>query len=708
MNQDEVHLQSKLTGNVVHDFWVNFLRKRIRAVLILISIAMALWGCDRNVDTPVSAGPSQGREVVNGSGQPVVGARLALIKLNDSTGKPLALSRSDSLGQFSTFVVPDGIYAIILRDPGDSLGRFIDSIRIANGKLPPGRDTLLPLGSIDGVVKVNPGDSPAIVSLWLAGTDILSSAKEDGTFHIDLVPQGRYLLMGYTLEKHYKVGYRELEIGSGQKLSLPDTLVIPFDGLASLSDLRATQYPVTSAVTISWKGIFIGGGGSYAIDRTGPGVSFAHYSTSDTLFFDSLDSYYRGLPFLGPWPSEQILYTLTALSINGEATSTPVGIRLRVTPPAWTKRIDSIHSDLVVDTLTGLRTLKWNPLLHPDLSKWNVVRMTNGIRDCQAIIQGEQWIDSSCQDPFVKPVDTLSSGVAVLHSQQTSTISWELFGVRPNGFEESLSKGSAGGLTGKPWVIWRDSGLTDLPLGSEFHSFGGWLQLSMPQKPSVVTRGGNKWESLPDVVGDTVWQVTGQGDSLWMASLSKDFAHVLVASRTAQGTWVRKSIPLPDSNSTWRLDHLGVFGSMLVLWMDYGNFPACPIPVQGNAIALKPANDSIGKEPYWWEHSNNPVLQQPPTKLPEMVIWHHASSYPLDSLDSGILWTYSSFSSASQLLYTNSHGEWSMLPRPPGAGLWITGHGPEGWSTLSTAVFQNEIWTAADGHLWKGKLNLPK
>lgn len=48
--------------------------------------------------------------------------------------------------------------------------------------------------------------------------------------------------------------------------------------------------------------------------------------------------------------------------------------------------------------------------------------------------------------------------------------------------------------------------------------------------------------------------------------------------------------------------------------------------------------------------------------------------------------------------FGNGSDSW-ILPDPPGSGAWVSN---------SSLVFHDEIWAFRDGHLWKGKLNLPK
>ncbi|MEK7393533.1 MAG: hypothetical protein AAB214_13320, partial [Fibrobacterota bacterium] len=91
------------------------------------------------------------RLAVDRTGRPVAGARIALVKAGDSTGTALAINATGSDGSFPSLAVPDGFYSVLLRDPGDTLGRFVDSVHVVSRKLPSGRDTLLSLGSVRGV-----------------------------------------------------------------------------------------------------------------------------------------------------------------------------------------------------------------------------------------------------------------------------------------------------------------------------------------------------------------------------------------------------------------------------------------------------------------------------------------------------------------------------------------------------------------------------
>ncbi|MBK8804447.1 MAG: hypothetical protein IPN71_20765 [Fibrobacteres bacterium] len=137
---------------------------RTRAWLPALAACATLLGCQQRVIDPErEAGGSDEidtRMAIDAKGRPLAGARIALVSAGDSTGKLAALSSTGSNGQYPSFNVPDGPYSATLRDAQDSLGKFLDTLQITGGKAKVGRDTLLALGKIRGVVRLVGGEAP--------------------------------------------------------------------------------------------------------------------------------------------------------------------------------------------------------------------------------------------------------------------------------------------------------------------------------------------------------------------------------------------------------------------------------------------------------------------------------------------------------------------------------------------------------------------
>jgi hypothetical protein len=658
----------------------------IRAAGLCLAVLLGS-SCDRGTG---SNSEQASRTVVDGSGRPIAGARVSLVRLKDSTGTPVAVGATDSAGGIPLFQVPDGVYAAVLRDPSDSLGRFIDSLVVVGGAVPAGKDTLLPLGGVGGVVRVLAGDSPAIVSLWLAGTDILASAREDGTFEIDFVPPGKYILVAYATQGRYLLSRTPIELLPGQKLTLLDTLVVPFDGLSPVSSVQAWQDSITGMVGLSWSDL-VPAGTLFEIQRSGSPWASASWYGTDTTFQDSLGTDYRSLPLLGPWPSGEILYQVTALPAagSGSLASPPSGIRLLVQPPSWTRTLDSVRVHAAVDTGTGHATLDWSPYPHPDRVGWSVVRSVEGLSDCSSRTSLESWSDSACQDSRLAPVDT--AGSDTLMRSRDAIVSWTVSGIRSHGGAESLGVASAA-VTAPTWFGWDDTGILQDGKAYSFTAAGSWLLLTKQPWQYLVTLDGVEWEDLPVPTG--AWSVEGDGDSLWLASMADDSSGVLLSSRSGPTEWNTRRIPLPQKDPSWRIDHLGTFGGKLVLWLDFGNDPAYPMVVDGNGLSPKCTSDSICQLSDWWRWVPNPVLQAQTAESPP-ISWHRGQSYPLGALGAGMLLTYSPPQANSGLVYQAGMDSFRLVPPPPGVS---------NWNALGAVSFLNQVWSIVDGHVWKGHI----
>lgn len=364
--------------------------------------AMAMVsGCDLDSKVVQSDGRTAGgsdeidtRIAVDRTGKPVVGARIALVKTGDSSGTALAVSATGSDGAYPTFVVPDGYYSLLVRDSSGTTGRYVDSVRVVSRKLPTGRDTLLSLGSVSGVVRLLSGDSPTSVRLGLVGTDILSSAMSDGTFKIDLVPGGLYTLGAESSLDGYDRIYRRIQLKDGQNLVLPDTLVLPFTGLPVPVGLRVSQDTATGNVGVSWSRVdhpdFMG----YVLERVEGGVTTYSRFLTDTIWTDTLGAYWERLPLLGPWPNRNVTYRVRSRSVSGAADTRSVAFQFQAKPPHWTRFVGNPTPRLTQDSTTGNVQVTWSAIRHPQLKGYVVDRIENGGVQSEPIQADTTFVDS--------------------------------------------------------------------------------------------------------------------------------------------------------------------------------------------------------------------------------------------------------------------------------------------------------------------------
>ena len=677
-------------------------------------LVQILSGClgSNPSDPDTSAGGSDEidtRIAVDRSGKPVSAARIALVRTDDSTGKALAVNATGTDGSFPKFVVPDGFYSVVLRDPGDSLGKYVDSVQVKNQMVPAGRDTLLALGSVSGVVRVSAGHSPVTVSMGLVGTDILATVKTDGTFRIELVPGGIYTLGAFPMLDGYGPLYLRLQLKDGQNLTLPDTLVMPFTGLPAPGALRVLQDTGTGNVRLSWNRVDHPDLLGYVVDRVEGGAVTASRYLTDTTWTDSLGASWEAMPLLGPWPAREVAYRVRSRSLSGSPDSKSAAQALTAKPPEWTKRVDSVKVTITTDSVTGVTTLRWNTPQHPDLVGWRALRIVSGMPRCQEDVSEGVWKDDSCGDPRLAVVSTaMDSGKAVrLVRPQNPMVEYAVQGVRRSGTTQEVATASWKAQSTLELVRWRDS--TAIPASVAFRSFGGWLLWTEEGKNSKVSRDGSNWEEVPDQANGTRWIVDGQGDSLWMARYMGN-SYVEVASRKEAGSWLKATYRTVE-----RFEYLnevvvvggrlGLRGESMQLYrtspadslvevpgiivpnfaMAYGSIATLPdsgwMLVTSGAVGYAGATVRHGD----LLHNETPRVQwgAPGTSFRSPI-----------GNEGGYLFNFGT----SPAYFAPTGNAW-LLPAP---------HEKDTWTPRSVAVFRDEIWAILDGHLWKGKLNLPK
>jgi hypothetical protein len=677
-------------------------------------LVQILSGCLASTasDPDKSAGGSDEidtRLAVDPSGRPVAGARIALVRTDDSTGKPVALSATGPDGSFPSFVVPDGFYSVVLRDSSDSLGKFVDSVAVKNQKLPAGRDTLRILGEVRGIVRVAAGHSPAIVTVGLLGTDILANVKADGTFKIELVPGGLYTLGAFPTLDGYGPLYKRIQLKDGQNLALPDTLVMPFTGLPSPGALRVLQDTGSGNVRVSWSRVDHPDLLGYVLERVeGGAVTTSRYLT-DTAWTDSLGASWEAMPLLGPWPARDVAYRVRSRSLSGAPDSKSAAEAFSAKAPEWTKRVDSVKVTMSTDSVTGVTTLKWNALFHPDVVGWRVKRSVSNMPLCLEDVSEGTWNDSGCGDPRLAVVSrSTDSGKTVrLVRPQSPVVEYAVQAVRRSGTTQESATASWKAHSNLELVQWRDS--TAIPATVAFRSFGGWLLWTEEGKNSKVSRDGSNWEEIPDQANGTRWLVDGQGDSLWMARYMGNSV-VEVASRMGAGSWVKTTYRTVDGFKY--LNEVVVVGGRLGLRGEsvqlYRTSPAdslVEVPGVINPIYAMLSGVTATLPDSGWMRTigglygfdGATVYQGDPVRsVRRVVLWGSLGTRfrsPIGN-EGGYLFDY-----GQSPAYFAPTGDAWHLPTPQGKDVW---------DPQSATVFRDEIWAIIDGHLWKGKLNLPK
>lgn len=703
-----------------------------KSVLLPLAAGLVqiLSGCMSSTvnDPDKSAGGSDEidtRIAVDREGRPVVAARIALVRGDDSTGKAVALSATGKDGSYPSFMVPDGLYSVVLRDAGDSLGKFLDSMPVRNQKLPSGRDTLLALGEVRGVVRVAASHSPATVSVGLLGTDILANVKADGTFRIELVPGGLYTLGAFPSLDGYGPLYKRFQLKDGQDLTLPDTLVLPFTGLPSPGALRVLQDTGTGNVRLSWNRVDHPDLLGYMVERMEGGVVTSSRYLTDTSWTDSLGASWEAMPLLGPWPAREVAYRVRSRSLSGSPDSKSAAQALTAKPPEWTKRVDSVKVVMTTDSVTGVTTLKWNAPKHPDLLGWSISRAIDGNQDCSEGGANGEWTDSKCPDVRFESLDSTQSSKNPIRlvREKTGVIRYSLQTQRRVGAPESIAEPSRK-LESNYRITWRDSVLSESDNEARFEAFGGWILkrhvFNAKTIDAAISRDGVAWEAIPHALD----VATGIDDSVWTGELNSDGLHLTLRCRQAFQDWKVRTVTLPAKAQ--RLKQLTVLDGKLV-------------------IGIRPASEPNGGDSIWVVLNDSTLL---PAKIggvgPEMNSFFNYRGIPVTNrrrvdeingpgstvvsvVESGVtivskdLWWPNGYSTLigatgkeggaivsyrgpvrTGTAYLPVLGDAVILNEPSKLAL------TDELRRENSFVFVDEIWVPIDGHIWKGKLNLPE
>lgn len=506
---------------------------KTRSWLSSLAACAALLGCQQRVIEPDrEAGGSDEidtRVAMDAKGRPLVGARVSLVKVGDSTGRLAALSSTGSQGQYPSFNVPDGQYSVTLRDARDSLGKFLDTLQIAGGKAKAGRDTLLALGKIRGVVRLVGGETPASVIMSLYGTDIAANVRKDGSFEIDLVPGGLFTLMGSTSLDGYGTLLRRLQLRDGQDLVIPDTLSLPVTGLLAPANLWAESDTATGDVRVRWNQVDHPNRMGYVLEKLENGVVTRSQFLTDTVWTDSLKGYWEGLPLLGPWPSREAVFRVRTRALNGAGDTRSVAQSFVAKAPEWTHRIDSLRVVMTTDTVAEISRFRWKPFQHPDVESWRMVRLADGVEDCSGIPMDGAWSDSACKSATLLVIDSTQPGSpkSRVFQQKSPLLTYQLAAHRKRGITEVHFSGTKQTKI-TPWIEWEK---VDNP------GQNGWI-LEYNRAKKV---GSTQWEGLPGCTTDQSTcqinrRVFGFGDSLWVIDFV-DTLHLKISSLQGAGIW---------------------------------------------------------------------------------------------------------------------------------------------------------------------------
>lgn len=118
-------------------------------------------------------------------------------------------------------------------------------------------DTLAPVGSISGIVAIQPNHTPIAVLVHALGTDIYTKADgETGEFTMGGFAEGHYNLMFTCSYDEYDVELFDTLAVSGKVTTIPDTLEIPFLGIPVVKGISSSYDTLSATATVTWNSLF--------------------------------------------------------------------------------------------------------------------------------------------------------------------------------------------------------------------------------------------------------------------------------------------------------------------------------------------------------------------------------------------------------------------------------------------------------------------
>ncbi len=229
------------------------------SLLGFLLLTLLIAGCER----VAGGGTDQPNEIVahvyDGSGEPLVGARVSLRKgrfvpdtstaLVQSTAPVIAEALSDSKGRFLISDVPAGESFLSLQSADSMRQSILPVVPEVDGGFRPGKIDLVEAARIAGRMH---GDFEKVYSLGLSGTHYRAIVGEEGVFQFPPVLPGNYSLIGHAEMDGMPVFWfqESFRLVPGELLELdsvhvpPDSVVLfDFESTQTRSALRGILYP---------------------------------------------------------------------------------------------------------------------------------------------------------------------------------------------------------------------------------------------------------------------------------------------------------------------------------------------------------------------------------------------------------------------------------------------------------------------------------
>lgn len=334
-----------------------------RTIFLFLACAVWLLSCDSDNLAGTNNETQTKGTFFKPNGEPAANARVRVFATNkaetDSSSPLVTEDYVDAMGN-AGLKLTAGHYSLVV-DSGE-LACFVDSIFSNGDKIWIPVDTLRPMGTLVGRVRVQPMHSPSIAWVHLMRTDLFANVDSSGMFRFTGVPAGSYDLTAITRHEGYAPTHKQVQSVSDSSVDIGE-IDLDYIGLPLVTGVQAVYDSLSGVVDLKWNEVQT----SYAVYRMfGPpsgdvppalaDVESAHYS--DTIFHPSnkTSSVYDSI-------ETDVTYWIAA------KTSAQTG-------PLWNK----IHLHLKSPALAKQWNVDWDFVPFPSLGQfWEIDTTTDGL-----------------------------------------------------------------------------------------------------------------------------------------------------------------------------------------------------------------------------------------------------------------------------------------------------------------------------------------
>ncbi len=178
--------------------------------------------------------------------EPVLGKRLATFEIGDST-------TTDSKGCYRFKSMPADTYNVYGEDSAGNLC-YQDSVVITGDTAKPDTvppDTLKQPGSLAGFIKMEPGDDPRTVTIYVIGATKYALPESDASFSFTEMAEGTYRVRILSILDKYLPLDTNFTVDAGTDLNMPDSIELPLS-IPKVKGFNISYDTLKQIVTLTW------------------------------------------------------------------------------------------------------------------------------------------------------------------------------------------------------------------------------------------------------------------------------------------------------------------------------------------------------------------------------------------------------------------------------------------------------------------------